>query len=155
MVLFAECFTAFGEPHEMRWHSYVQYLNMPSINAWHLRHLPQAIKRFHCFIAVQYYHSRQHREWQIILICRKRYGTTDSPGPCPGLHPQIGMQHKNVLKHFYGILVSQSESSCFLHVRKNDTEIATAVRPSSDALRLSLIPGFHNWACAKEKVQGL
>ena len=97
---------AFGAPHEMRWHLYVQYLNMPSINAWHLRHLPQAIKRFHCFIAVQYYHSRQHREWQIILICRKRYGTTDSPGPCPGLHPQIGMQHKNVFKHFYGILVS-------------------------------------------------
>ena len=46
---------AFGAPHEMRWHLYVQYLNMPSINAWHLRHLPQAIKRFHCFIAVQYY----------------------------------------------------------------------------------------------------
>ncbi len=46
---------AFGAPHEMRWHSYVQYLNMPSIIAWHLRHLPQAIKRFHRFIAVPYY----------------------------------------------------------------------------------------------------
>ena len=57
-------------------------------------------------IKKSFYHSRQHREWQIILICRKRYGTTDSPGPCPGLHPQIGMQHKNVFKHFYGILVS-------------------------------------------------
>ena len=42
---------AFGAPHEMRWHSFVQYLNMPSIIAWHLRHLPQAIKRFHRFIA--------------------------------------------------------------------------------------------------------
>jgi hypothetical protein len=58
-------------------------------------------------IKKSFYHSRQHREWQIILICRKRYGTTDSPGPCPGLHPQIGMQHKNVFKHFYGILVSE------------------------------------------------
>ena len=46
---------AFGAPHEMRWHSFVQYLNMPSILAWHLRHLPQAIKRFHRFIAVQHY----------------------------------------------------------------------------------------------------
>jgi hypothetical protein len=34
---------AFGAPHEMRWHSFVQYLNMPSILAWHLRHLPQII----------------------------------------------------------------------------------------------------------------
>ena len=48
---------AFGAPHEMRWHSYVQYLNMPSIIAWHLRHLPQAIKRFHRFIAGQYYNQ--------------------------------------------------------------------------------------------------
>ncbi len=55
MVLFAECFFAFGAPHEMQRQLYVQYLNMPSMNAWHLRRSPQAIKRFNRFIAVQYY----------------------------------------------------------------------------------------------------
>jgi hypothetical protein len=28
------------------------------------------------------------------------------PRPLPGAASQIGMQHKNVFKHFYGILVS-------------------------------------------------
>ena len=53
---------AFDAPHEMRRHSYVQYLNMPGIHAWHLRHSPQAIKRFHRFIAVQYYSNEKAKE---------------------------------------------------------------------------------------------